>query len=87
MRHGVHFVHNGEVRGANYHEQTPENVVLTVLCNSERKQSQNVKRQGGEFFLKGQNDVEEADGGGKEEEQKKREEKEEEGEEEEVGNK
>lgn len=45
MRHGVHFVHNEEVRGANYHEQTPENVVLTVLCNSERKQSQNVKNR------------------------------------------
>lgn len=57
MRHGVHFVHNGEVRGANYHEQTPENVVLTVLCNSERKQSQNVKRQGvGSKLVPGQQD-------------------------------
>lgn len=46
-----------------------------------------MKRQGGEVFLKGQNDVEEADGGGKGRGTKKREEKEEEVEEEEVGNK
>ena len=46
-----------------------------------------MKRQSGEVFLKGQNDVEEADGGGKGRGTKKREEKEEEVEEEEVGNK
>lgn len=47
-----------------------------------------MKRQGGEVFLKGQNDVEEADGGGKGRGTKKKGgEKEEEVEEEEVGNK